>query len=93
MTLAKWWLDDSRLSPVHEPLIFHGDEESIVVHSKEIEKVEHHNYYIYGHRHIAVMHVLNECSTYVNLGDWISASTYAVYDGIKIELKNFTNKL
>jgi UDP-2,3-diacylglucosamine hydrolase len=55
----------------------------------EKEKAEHHDYYIFGHRHYALDLEINANSRYVNLGDWIRFYTYGMYDGVNLELKKF----
>ncbi|AWW00621.1 UDP-2,3-diacylglucosamine diphosphatase [Arcticibacterium luteifluviistationis] len=49
----------------------------------------HHDFYIFGHRHIALDSQLNEQTKYVNLGDWIRFNSYGVFDGEQLELKRF----
>ena len=70
--------------------VFLGEEnEWLIVYSKEILQQRSVNYFIFGHRHLAIDFTLNEKSRYINLGDWINGSTYAVFDGNSIELKHF----
>jgi UDP-2,3-diacylglucosamine hydrolase len=45
---------------------------------------EHFDYFILGHRHLMLNIELNEKSRYINLGDWISLFSYAVFDGKNI---------
>jgi len=89
VALAQFWSKDSRLAQLDEPLIFHGDEEWLIIHSNQTEKKSHHDYYVYGHRHIPGIHDLDGGATYVNLGEWVRACTYAVYDGKELVLKTF----
>ncbi|MEP2024681.1 MAG: UDP-2,3-diacylglucosamine diphosphatase [Reichenbachiella sp.] len=90
VALAKWWSSGSRIAQANEPLKFHGEKEWLIIHSKQIEKQKHHDYYVYGHRHIPGIHELSNDSSYVNLGEWVFDSPYAVYDGVKLELKTFS---
>ena len=70
--------------------VFLGEEnEWLIVYSKEILQQRTVNYFIFGHRHLAIDFTLNEKSRYINLGDWIKGSTYAVFDGNTTELKHF----
>lgn len=89
VVLAKFWSRDSRMAQEHEALEFYGDEEWLIIHSNEIEKSTHHDYYVYGHRHIAGIHKIDNQATYVNLGEWVYNSPYAVYDGETLTLKTF----
>ena len=50
------------------------------------------NYYIFGHTHTPVMKKIDNNSTYINTGDWISHNTYVeLYQG-KAQLKEFIIK-
>ncbi len=70
--------------------IFLGEEnEWLIVYSKEILQQRPVNYFIFGHRHLAIDFTLSEKSRYINLGDWIKGSTYAVFDGNTTELMHF----
>jgi len=62
--------------------------EWMVAHSKEVLQKEHFDYFIYGHRHMPVdLKVGN--SRYINLGEWMNYNSYAVFDGVDLELKYF----
>lgn len=65
------------------------DNEWLVQYSKEKLKNKHHDYFIFGHRHLPLEIQLNEHSKYINLGDWINYYTYGVFDGEHFELKSF----
>ncbi|TMI64714.1 MAG: UDP-2,3-diacylglucosamine diphosphatase [Bacteroidetes bacterium] len=72
---------------------FLGEEkEWLLIYSKESLQKSFYNYFIFGHRHLAIDYRLSEASRYINLGDWIRYFTYAVFDGEKLELKSFTGK-
>ncbi|MEO9966403.1 MAG: UDP-2,3-diacylglucosamine diphosphatase [Reichenbachiella sp.] len=92
IALAKKWSKGSRLAQMSTPLTFHGEEEWLIIHSREVEKHDTHNYYIYGHRHIAGKHELNSTATYLNLGEWFNACTYAEYDGADVKLRDFSDE-
>ena len=62
------------------------DKEWLVTYSLEILKQKHYDYFIFGHRHLALDLSLDTNSRYINLGDWIRYSTYAVFDGRQISL-------
>jgi UDP-2,3-diacylglucosamine hydrolase len=67
------------------------DKEWLMLFSKEKLQQKHYDYFVFGHRHIALLHKLSNNSIYVNLGDWISFNSYAVFDGTEIELKYFSS--
>lgn len=47
------------------------------------------DYLIMGHRHHPFSFLLDDGVQYVNLGEWVNASFYAVYDGVVLELKKW----
>ena len=48
------------------------------------------DFFVFGHRHLAIDYRLNEVSRYINLGDWIRFFTYAVFDGESMLLKSYS---
>ncbi len=82
------WL--SRLGPKHADtpeVKFLGEEEWLVQFAREELKNEPIDYFIFGHRHIAIEYPLTDKSMYVNLGDWIRYDSYAVFNGEQLNLK------
>jgi len=72
---------------------FMGEEnEWLLIHSKEVLKQKHIDYFIFGHRHLPIDFRLNNNSRYINLGEWMNFCTYAVFDGEQLELKSYTGK-
>ena len=64
--------------------------ERLVQYCEEQIKIKKTDYFIFGHRHIAVDITLsNDRSRYINLGDWIGLNTYGRYDGRNFELLKF----
>lgn len=86
----------SRMGPKHdsrEEETFLGPEkEWLVQFSLEKLKHEHIDYFIFGHRHIAIEYPLSTHSLYVNLGDWIRYDSYAEFDGNRLQLKFYKEK-
>ncbi len=88
--IASLWSRKSRISNLKKEEKFEGEErEFLWVHCKEIESKVHHDFYIFGHRHLPLDLKLNAQSRYINLGEWVNFNTYAVYDGENMELKKF----
>ncbi len=87
--LAKKWSNSSKKACNEPP--FQSEKEWLVIHSKEIEKSAHHDYYIYGHRHLVSEYELGEDSMYYNLGEWMSGSTYLTIDSKGAQLIKFEN--
>ena len=91
--MAGWF---SRLGPKHEDgkeEVFQGPEkEWLVQFCLEKLKEEHFDYFIFGHRHIAIEYPLPQNSLYVNLGDWIRYNSYGVFDGQNLRLQYYKAK-
>lgn len=84
------WL--SRLGPKHADVPekqFLGEAEWLVQFARSTNEKEHFDYFIFGHRHIAIEYPLADNSLYVNLGDWIRYDSYAVFDGKTLNLKYY----
>ena len=88
--MANFWSKTSRNQSGEKDKTFLGEEnEWLAIYSKEILDKEHFDYFVFGHRHLPMEIELNESSKYINLGDWIDHFTYGVFDGQKMELKNY----
>lgn len=88
--LAQYWSRRSRIATGTYDEKYLGDEkEFLVIFANEVLKREHFDFFIFGHRHIALDKKIGETSRYINLGDWIRYFTYAVFDGKEMELKKF----
>jgi UDP-2,3-diacylglucosamine hydrolase len=85
--LGKYLSNKNRLKSSLENLKFNGNEnEWLTKYCKEKLKNEHYDYFIFGHRHIPLEIELSPNSTYINLGDWITHFSYAVFDGHQVLL-------
>lgn len=78
--LARIWSRQSRKDNM-EPRFLGADKEWLIRYSRDVEKHTHHDYYVYGHRHIPGKFALSPQSTYINTGDWVQHFTYAVFNG------------
>jgi len=88
ITLAKYWSKKSRVEPEKER--FQGEEkERLLTYCKEVEKTHHHDYYVFGHRHLPLVLMVSDNSTYFNLGEWVSQCNYLEFDGKEATLKVF----
>ncbi len=66
--------------------------EWLIIYSKEVLKEKDIQFFIFGHRHLPIDFRLSSDSRYINLGDWISYNTYAVFNGKDLELKSYTGQ-
>lgn len=88
--IANRWSKSSRLTNMKREDGYQGNEKEFLwVYCNEIEQKQHHDYYIFGHRHLPLDLPIGEHSRYINLGEWVNFSTYAVYDGKTVALKTF----
>ncbi len=86
--LANYFSRKSRMHTGNSNEIFNGEEnEWLVAYCKEELKKNDFDYFVFGHRHLPLDIQLSEKSRYINLGDWIKYSSYAVFDGSTLQLK------
>ena len=87
--IANRWSRGSRAasekSDNHKP----GQQEWLVTYSRKLLETQFYDYLVFGHRHLPLDIQLNDKSRYINLGEWVMANTYAVFDGERMELKYF----
>ena len=81
----------SRKKNLEKDQIFHGEDEWLFKYCLRKESESHHDYYIFGHRHLPLDMKINDDSRYINIGDWIKSFTYGVFDGKEFKLEKFGN--
>lgn len=86
--VAQIWSRSSFTNPADEKFLGE-DKEWLIQYAKKKIKETDFNYFVFGHRHLPMIHKLDDNKTYVNLGDWLYNDTYAVFDGDKLELKKW----
>ena len=90
IAIAQRWSRHSRIANMKLEEKFKGeDREFIFAWCKEMEAKKHFDYYVFGHRHLPLDLKVNDSSHYINLGEWVHFSPYAVYNGETLELKSF----
>ena len=68
---------------------FLGEEkEELISYAKTVLKSENIDYFIFGHRHLAITYKLKEGAEIIFLGDWIKKGSFAVWDGNALTLKS-----
>lgn len=91
MGLAHYMSRKSRAQTGSSEEVFLGeDKEWLIIYSKEMLAQKKIDFFVFGHRHLAIDYRLNEQSRYINLGDWIRYFTYAEFDGEHLVLKSYT---
>lgn len=89
--IAKVWSRSSRITNMKKEEKFKGEEnEYLLTYCRELEKNSHHDFYVFGHRHLPLDLEVGSNSRYINLGEWVNFNTYAVYDGSSIQLETFS---
>lgn len=87
MGIGHRWSLSSRLGKGIS-LDFLGEEkEDLIRYSKSILEKENKDYFIFGHRHLAMKFMMPGGVEIFFLGDWIKHSSYAVWDGRELVLK------
>lgn len=90
IAIARLWSSRSRLRNNNKnEEQFLGDKEYLWQYCKNIERKEHHDYYIFGHRHLKLNLPVSSSARYINLGEWVTKSNYAVFDGKNLELLEY----
>ena len=88
--IARYWSRKSRINNLQREEKFQGEEgEFLWIYCKEMEKRDHHDYYVFGHRHLPLDLKISEISRYINLGEWVQFNSYAEYDGNDMKLKTW----
>lgn len=90
MGIANYFSRRSRKKTGSSDAFFLGEEnEWLIIYSREMLSKEHYDYFIFGHRHLPLTIKLNDNAEYINLGDWITYFTYAVFDGNTVQIKKW----
>ncbi|MEN9570607.1 MAG: hypothetical protein RL172_1838 [Bacteroidota bacterium] len=88
--LANYFSRKSREAVKNLDEVFLGeDNEWLIVYCKEVLKTRQYDYFIFGHRHLAMDFPLPGKSRYINLGEWIKTFSYAEFDGHTTTLKYY----
>jgi len=90
--VANYWSRTSRISSTKMEEKFQGEEnEFLLSYCREQEISNHHDFYIFGHRHLPLDIKVGENSRYLNCGEWVHFNTYVEYDGKELSLKTFSS--
>jgi UDP-2,3-diacylglucosamine hydrolase len=86
--IANFWSRRSRMANGVKDEFKGEENEYLINFVKDTLKKEHYDYFIFGHRHLPMQMQIGNAE-YLNLGEWVNYSTYAVFDGNKLELKHY----
>ncbi len=88
--LANYFSSRSRIANGDSDKQFLGEEnEWLAIYAKEQLAKKHIDFFLFGHRHLPLDLNVGKGSRYINLGEWVTDFTYAVFDGAELELKEF----
>ena len=89
IAMADYFSSTSRKAQENEPITIEPENERQILYAREVLNDRHIDYFIFGHRHQPYQYNLNDNSSVINLGDWMSHYTFAEWDGKKLELKTY----
>jgi UDP-2,3-diacylglucosamine hydrolase len=88
ISIADFFSRKSRAAAGKKDEQFLGEEkEWLIVFAKQTLKKQHIDFFVFGHRHLPIVHKIKEDSIYINLGDWIKYNSYAIFDNGTLTLK------
>jgi UDP-2,3-diacylglucosamine hydrolase len=88
-SIATGWSSHSRINNDNKEDLNKNENEWLYQYCKNIEQQNHHDYYVFGHRHLPLEISINNDATYINLGEWVNFNSFASFDGQKITLEKF----
>ena len=82
------WSLNSRLGKGIMKEFLGEEKEELIMYAKAVLENNDIDYFIYGHRHLAMTYKLKEGAEIVFLGDWINNGSFAEWDGNALTLKS-----
>lgn len=90
LRVMKYFSAKSRSYTGEEEPFESPEKEWLVSFSEDYIQQDAVDYFVFGHRHLPIDFTLsNGKSTYFNLGEWMFACSYGVFDGERFELRFF----
>ncbi|MDR2963978.1 MAG: UDP-2,3-diacylglucosamine diphosphatase [Bacteroidales bacterium] len=90
-SLAHAWSKKNRKAKEYESSHYLGDDKEYLLQYSLAElKKRKVDYFIFGHRHVPLNKELPGGARYINVGNWITHSTYAYFDGNDVILTEFS---
>ncbi len=89
--IAEYFSHRSRIANGNSDLLYLGESgEWQIVFAKEILlQYPEIDFFVFGHRHMALEIPLNEKTTYTNLGDWVRLFSYGCFDGAQMKIHQY----
>jgi UDP-2,3-diacylglucosamine hydrolase len=85
------WSLSSRLGKGIKIDFLGEDKEDLIRYAGSVLEREHIDYFIFGHRHLAMRYNMKQGAEIIFLGDWIADGSYAVWDGETLQFLSFTS--
>jgi UDP-2,3-diacylglucosamine hydrolase len=85
--IGQRWSLSSRLGKGINKEFLGEDKEDLIRYAKSVLEIENIDYFIFGHRHLAMTYKLKESAEILFLGDWIRNGSYAEWDGKALVFK------
>jgi UDP-2,3-diacylglucosamine hydrolase len=83
------WSSHSRLAKSYYSEFKGADNEPLIRYAAAILEKEDIDYFIFGHRHIALDHKMGEKSRLFILGNWFNSPVYVEWNGVNIRMIDF----
>lgn len=87
--IGNMWSLNSRLGKDLEQHFYGEEKEDLLRYAKSVLANESIDYFIFGHRHLAMKYILQQKSEVVFLGDWIKHGSFAEWNGQELSFKMF----
>ena len=95
MYLGNKWATNSWKRHRKKDDVYHfesPEKEILFGYAQSIEATQHHDLYVFGHRHYLLDLPINQSSRYINLGDWIHFFSYGVLENQDFNLHQFERR-
>jgi UDP-2,3-diacylglucosamine hydrolase len=64
-----------------------GENEDLIRYSRSVLENEYIDFFVFGHRHLALSYKLEQGSQIIFLSDWIKEGSFAEWDGKELNLR------
>jgi UDP-2,3-diacylglucosamine hydrolase len=87
VSIGHKWSLNSRLGKGITKEFLGEENEDLIRYAKTVLRTDNIDYFIFGHRHLAMNYRLNDTAEIIFLGDWIRNGNYAEWDGNALTFK------
>jgi UDP-2,3-diacylglucosamine hydrolase len=90
MGIGHRWSLNSRLAKGIMKEFLGEEKEDLIKYAKAVLENDKIDYFIFGHRHLAMTYKIKQEAEIIFLGDWIKNGSYAAWDGYSLVFKTLT---